>query len=115
MIFATLLFQALLFQHGGLLTLGVNTINMGLGGLFGATIWRTPRVPEIIRAFVAGFGGILVPALLMAVEFSLSGYGKGFLYLAGIYAVAAAIEGMMTVTVTAFLRKVKPKLLWRPA
>ncbi|MCI0366519.1 MAG: energy-coupling factor ABC transporter permease [Phycisphaerales bacterium] len=114
-IFATLLFQALLFQHGGLLTLGVNAINMGLGGLIGAIIWRTPLAPHSARAFAAGFAGIMIPALLMAAEFSLSGYGKGFLYLTGIYAITGAIEGALTVTITAFLQKVKPKLLWRAA
>lgn len=36
-VFTALLFQSLLFQHGGLLSLGVNVINMsagGCGGLF---------------------------------------------------------------------------------
>ncbi len=40
-IFAALLFQTVLFQHGGLLSLGLNAINMGAGALLAAFLWRT--------------------------------------------------------------------------
>ena len=33
-VFAALLFQSLIIQHGGLITLGVNAINMGAGAFF---------------------------------------------------------------------------------
>lgn len=110
-VFVTLLFQALLFQHGGLLSLGLNTLNMGCGSLLGWWIWRVGPLPEALRAFAAGFAGILVPAFLMAAEFSFAGYGKGFLYIASIYLVAAAIEGAATVFMVSFFRRVKPELL----
>jgi cobalt/nickel transport system permease protein len=110
-VFVTLLFQALLFQHGGLLSLGLNTLNMGLGSLLGWWIWKAAPLPEAFRAYAAGFVGILAPAFLMAAEFSFAGYGKGFYYIAGIYTLAAAMEGVATMFMVGFFRRVKPELL----
>jgi cobalt/nickel transport system permease protein len=107
-IFATLLFQALLFQHGGLLSLGVNSFNMGAGSLLGWALWRMPGLPDAGKALGAGFLGVMIPALLMAAEFSLSGYGKGFYYVAAVYLVAATIEGALTAAAVAYFRRVKP-------
>lgn len=110
-VFVALLFQSLLFQHGGLLSLGVNVINMSSGAAGAYLIWRARPVPEAVRAFLAGFAGIVLPALLMAVEFELSGYGRGIYYLMGLYAVVAAVEGILTVVIVKFFRKVEPELL----
>ena len=110
-IFAALLFQTFLFQHGGLLSLGLNAVNMGTGALLAAGLWRTGLGPDAIRAFLCGFLGVLVPALLIALEFSLAGYGKGFLFMAALYSGAAALEGVLTTVAVSFLRGAKPALL----
>ena len=111
-IFATLLFQSLLFQHGGLLSLGVNAINMGVGSLLAWAIWMTPGLRDYPwKAFGAGFLGVMAPALLMAAEFSVSGYGQGSYYLAIVYFGVAMIEGMLTVTAIVYFRRVKPAIL----
>jgi cobalt/nickel transport system permease protein len=110
-IFAALLFQTLLFQHGGLLSLGLNALNMGTGALLAAMLWRTGLGPDAVRAFFCGFLGVLVPALLIALEFSLAGYGKGFLFMAALYLGAAALEGVLTMVAVSFLRGAKPALL----
>jgi cobalt/nickel transport system permease protein len=110
-IFAALLFQTLLFQHGGLLSLGLNAVNMGTGALLAALLWRTGFGPDAIRAFSCGFLGVLVPALLIALEFSLTGYGKGFLFMVALYSGAAALEGVLTMVAVTFLRGAKPALL----
>jgi cobalt/nickel transport system permease protein len=110
-VFTALLFQSLLFQHGGLLSLGINVINMSAGAVAACLIWRVRPLPEVFRAFLAGFTGILVPALLMAVEFELSGYGRGIYYLMSVYAAVAAVEGILTVVIVEFFRKVEPELL----
>lgn len=110
-VFIALMLQAVLFQHGGLLSLGLNTINMGLGALAGALVWRTPGTPSGVRAFAAGFAGIMVPASLMIGEFILAGYGKKLLFLAAVYGVLAALEGGLTASATAFLKKARPELL----
>ncbi len=110
-IFTALLFQSLIFQHGGLLTLGVNALNMGAGAYVAWLIWRMWKVPEYIRAPLAGFSGIIIPALLMTAEFRLSGYGRGIVYLFAVYLVAAFIESAITFSAVKFLRRVKPEIL----
>jgi cobalt/nickel transport system permease protein len=113
-IFAALIFQTMLFQHGGLLSLGLNAANMGAGALLAGMIWRAGLGPERLRAFVCGFVGVLTPALLIAAEFSLTGYGKGFYFMAALYLGAAALEGALTMASVAFLRGARPVLLEQP-
>jgi cobalt/nickel transport system permease protein len=110
-IFTTLLFQALLFQHGGLLSLGVNALNMGLGALAASLIWKAPALPDVVRGAGAGFVGTYLPALLMVGEFQAAGYGKGFAAIAAVYLAVAAIEGALTATAVTFVRQAKPALL----
>ncbi len=112
-VYTTLLFQALLFQHGGLLSLGVNALNMGLGALAAAAAWKMEFLPESARSFAAGFVGTMLPAVLMAGEFYLSGYGKGFAVIAAVYAGVALIEAAVTSFIVSFLRRVKPAVLMR--
>jgi cobalt/nickel transport system permease protein len=110
-VFATLLFQALLFQHGGLLSLGVNALNMGAGALAAWALWSAPLLSAPLRAFAAGFTGTLLPALMMAAEFALTGYGRGFAVLAVAYVAAAAVEGAVTAAAVAFFQRTKPEIL----
>jgi len=110
-VFIALLLQALLFQHGGLLAVGLNTINMSLGALAGWAVWRTPGLPGPARAFIAGFAGILIPALLMGAEFMLVGYGRRVLFLIVLYAAIAALEGGLTASAVVFIQKTEPSLL----
>lgn len=108
---ATLVFQAFLFQHGGLLTLGMNALNMGGGALAAAALWRAGIGPETLRAFCCGFLGILIPAAGIASEFSLAGYGKGFYFMIVFYLGAAILEGLLTGGIVAFLRRTRPAVL----
>lgn len=110
-LFVALLFQSLLFQHGGFITLGLNTLNMGAGAVAAGAIWRSMPGSDAVRAFVAGAVAILIPAFLMGVEFAATGYGRGMLYLLGVYAIVAAVEGALTATAVGFLRRVQPEVL----
>lgn len=110
-ILAALLFQSLIFQHGGLLSLGLNALNMGAGAAAAYLFWQWKKIPEPARAFGAGALGILIPAALMGIEFNLSGYGKGIFYILTIYGIAAAIEGAITLSAVAFFRKVNPGIM----
>jgi len=112
-LFAALLFQAVLFQHGGLLSLGLNALNMGTGALLAAALWKVPLKPEPWKAFVCGFTGILVPALLIASEFYFIGYGKGFLFISVLYLGAAIVEGILTAAIVSFLHSARPALLYQ--
>ncbi len=110
-IFAALLFQTILFQHGGLVSLGLNALNMGTGALFAAALWRSDIGAEAVRAFLCGFAGVLIPALMIAVEFAFTGYGKGFYFMAALYTGAAVLEGILTMAIVGFLRRSRPAIL----
>ena len=110
-VFVALLFQSMIFQHGGLLSLGLNVLNMGAGALVAYLLWRIVVLPESLRAFLAGFMGILTAAFLMACEFQLSGYGRGIFYILSLYVVVAIIEGVLTSIIIAFFRRVKAPFL----
>lgn len=113
-VYASLLLQAVLFQHGGLLSWGVNSLNMGAGALLGWLCWRMPALPRPARGFLAGFAGTQIPALLMAGEFALAGYGKGFYVISGLYLVVALVEGAVTSATVTFLDRTQPQVLGRP-
>lgn len=110
-VFVALLFQSLIFQHGGLISLGLNAVNMGAGAAVGWIVWKMSRLHKKVRAFAAGFTGILLPAFLMAFEFHLSGYGRGVVYIAYIYSIAALVEGLLTLSIISYFVKVKPMIL----
>ena len=110
-LYACLLFQTLLLQYGGLVALGVNALNMGLGVFAAWGIWRLVPTPLPLRAALAGALGTLLPALLLAWEFELADYGRGFYVVAALYAAVAALEGAVTALVVGFLRRAKPDML----
>lgn len=113
-LFLALLLQALLFQHGGLFSLGLNTLNMATGAFLAAIVWRAGRLAESLRALWAGVAAVLAPALLLGLEFRLSGYGPGMLYLLPPYAAVALLEGFLTVAAVGFIRRVQPEILLDP-
>lgn len=110
-IFAVLILQTFLFQHGGFVSLGVNVVNMASGGLAAAAIGRFLPGPLGLRAAFAGFVGIFLPVLLLLGEFRIAGYGRSILLLAGAYAMIGILEGAFTAMVLAFLARAKPELL----
>lgn len=109
-IFVDLLFQALIFHHGGLLSLGVNTLTMGSGAMAGWMVWKIPRLNPKVKSFACGFFGIIVPALLLAIILVYR-YGKGMTTMATVYLPAAVIEGLLTVFIFYYFQKVKPELI----
>lgn len=110
-IYTVLLFQSFIFQHGGLITLGLNALNMGAGAYFAYMIWKWKVLSEFARALLAGAAGIMVPVAMMGFEFMLVGYGTGILFLFSIYIIAAIAEAILTLSVVKFFRKVKSDIL----
>ena len=111
--------QALLFQFGGITTLGINTLNMALPAvicyyLFGWGVKKSSgRLRFIITAFASGCCAILFAGIL--VGFSLYLNGDAFLPAAKLLVAAhlpvMLIEGILTATCALFLRKVRPELM----
>ena len=112
-IFITLLFQSLIFQHGGLISIGVNALTMGSGALAGWLVWDLVSMNQKVKAFLCGFFGIFIPALFVSLLFYFLNYGKGMAFFMSVYIPAAAIEGALTTTAVAFFYKVEPGLLKR--
>jgi cobalt/nickel transport system permease protein len=111
--------QALLFQFGGITTLGVNTLNMALPAVVCYYIFGngmkpgTGRSVIIASAFGAGFSSVLMSGIL--VGFSLYLTGEAFLPAAQLMVAAHLpvmfIEGILTAACVLFLTKVRPELL----
>ena len=115
----SLFLQAILFQYGGLTTLGVNTFNMALpavlcAALLGGVIRKTRSNQAILFAgFAGGAGAVVLSTGLLAL--SLWTAGEGFIVIAGTVAVAhlpvAVLEGLVTGSILVFLKSVKPEAL----
>jgi cobalt/nickel transport system permease protein len=111
--------QAVLFQFGGLTTLGVNTLNMAAPAVAAHYLLRPlvlggSRSAATVAGFLAGALGIVGAAALMAL--SLTTTGEEFSAVAKALLVAnvpvAAAEGVVTAFVVVFLVKVKPELIY---
>jgi cobalt/nickel transport system permease protein len=113
-----LLLQVILFQFGGITTLGVNTLVMALPALlcfyaFSKPVRGKNHVRALIAAFFAGAIGILVAGVLVA--FCLVFTGEQFFNVAKLFIITHTpvmiVEGVLTAIIVGFLRRVKPALL----
>lgn len=112
---AALTLQALLFGFGGLSTLGVNVLVMGVPALIAAAAFRAPRpCSAALRGAVCGALAIVCGVLLMALALWLSG-GAAFMSLIGMVMLAhlpvIAIEAAMTAAIVGSLQRARPALL----
>ena len=112
-IFVILLFQSLIFQHGGLLSVGINTLTMGSGAMVAWGVWKSFKFYKQIKSFLCGFLGILIPAVFISVIFIISNYGKGMAFIVSVYIPAAVIEGLLTMVIFNYFNKVRPEILSR--
>ena len=121
-----LFFQAVMFQHGGMSTLGINAVIMGLPAIVAYYIFRLRcRIPRKRQfwnkalAFISGASAVLLSAAIFAsiavVTISPeldAATERTAIYLSlGSYLVQALVEGTFTVMIVSFLEKVKPELL----
>jgi cobalt/nickel transport system permease protein len=113
-----LILQALLFQYGGLTSLGVNTMIMAFPAVicsyaFGNGIRSGHSVVSMSSSFLCGLLGIILSGLLLAL--SLVFAGEYFLGVAKVAVIAhlplMVIEGLITALVVKFLKRVKPEML----
>jgi cobalt/nickel transport system permease protein len=110
-LFVALLLQGLLFQFGGLLSLGVNTAVMGSAALTGWAVFRAlPRRWYLVSAFAAGFLAVLAGATLVTAALFLS---SGDLALtAGLIFAAnlplALVEGLISAFIVLFFARTLP-------
>lgn len=117
-IIVALILQAVLFQFGGITSLGVNTMIMALPAvivfyLCNNKIRNDATAISTFFSFFAGSFSVLLSALLMAA--SLIFTGESFMQVAKLAIIAhmpvMAIEGIITAISVNFLKKVKPEIL----
>jgi cobalt/nickel transport system permease protein len=121
-----LLFQTIFFQHGGLSTLGINAVIMGVPSLIAYYLWSLRKISVFENPFSYNFLAFLSSSLSLflsalifvfitltniapdldidtektAIVTSLTGYG-----------IQAIIEGILTVMLISFLTRVKPEII----
>lgn len=119
-IFIGLLLQAILFQHGGLTTLGMNTIMVSIPAIIAHKLFAGLLVKKKNISLSAGLAGassvILTVAILSIVLFlSSSSYGEGFLSVINILAIGhiplAIGEAILTSFIIAFIHRTRPNVL----
>lgn len=124
-----LFFQAVMFQHGGLSTLGLNAIIMGLPAILAYYLFclrdrlgGNKRLLTAVLSFGAGAGAVLLSASMFAIllittispDIDADTERKAILLSLTGYGIQAAIEGVFTLMLISFLERVKPELLGTP-
>jgi cobalt/nickel transport system permease protein len=113
-ILVSLFLQAILFQFGGLTTLGVNTCNMSIPAVISYYLFR-PLIKKnlFLTGFLSGFFSILLACLF--VSLSLISTNKYFLNIAKtitlVHLPIAFIEGIITGFILTFLKKTKSEIM----
>ncbi|QEK13370.1 cobalt transporter CbiM [Crassaminicella thermophila] len=117
----SLFFQAVMFQHGGLTTLGVNAVIIGIPAVVSSFIYRNGKkyLKNDFLAFITGVIGTGFAVLLffLTIIYSIPAEIDAAAEKMAIYASVTAhmplmlIEGVFTVLVIRYIKKVKPELL----
>lgn len=117
-ILVALVLQGVLFQFGGITTLGVNTFNMALPAiicfyLFNRGVRGENNFIALMMAFVCGFLAILLSGVMVAAALVFT--GEPFIQVAKLIIIVhlpvMILEGVLTVFCIGFLRKVRPEIL----
>jgi len=113
-----LVLQLLLFQHGGVTTLGVNACVMGLGALSAAACYQLPRPRRPgLRAGLAAAVGTCVALALYGCVLLTAGRALEAVAWAtlGFHAPVIVLEALVTASAVSFLDRVQPELVRGPA
>jgi cobalt/nickel transport system permease protein len=118
-IFVALGLQALLFQFGGITTLGVNTLNMAFPAVICHYLFKrgvrqgSQRLVFISAAFACGFCAVFFYGLLVGLSLYLTGdaFFPAAKLLFAAHLPVMLIEGLLTAMCATFLKRVKPELL----
>ena len=117
---AILILQSLLFQDGGLLALGANTMNMALIGVWAGWLPYRMLSKSSFRTagvFVGGLLSVLASAVAAIVELRLSGVAMSPAVVggsSGVFLVTGIMEGLITVTVLQAVERLNPGWLRVP-
>jgi len=114
-----LIIQALVFNDGGLFTLGANILNMAVfGTMAGYMVYRLLLFltgKRTLSAGIAGWFSVVGAASLCATELAASGTAPArfvFPAMAGVHALIGIGEGIITAAVVGFVLRARPDLLY---
>jgi len=116
-ILIALTLQAVIFQFGGITSLGVNTIIMATPAvichyMFSTMIWKKP-VLSWVSGFASGFFAVFMSAILVGI--ALMSTDENFLEISSLVVIShtpiMVIEGIVTAFFITFLKKVQPSML----
>ncbi len=120
---SVVIIQCLIFQDGGLLALGCNIINMGLiPSYLGYFLYRVvtagqfSSVKAYVGAILACVLAIEAGAILVPIQAGLSGvlavpFSTFLITMVGVHFLVGFVEGLITVTVLAYLQQVRPDVV----
>ena len=116
--------QALLFQDGGLVVLGINLLNMSIASVLAGygVYWLARKIGAsfthlLIGGFIAAWLSVIVAAASTALMLGLSGTTPLALALPtmiGVHMLIGIGEGLITVFALSFIRAARPALLQMP-
>jgi len=120
---SVVIIQCLIFQDGGLLALGCNIINMGLIPCYlGYFLYRIVTAGQFssLKAYVGAILACVLAveagAILVPIQAGLSGvlavpFSTFLITMIGVHFLVGFVEGLITVTVLAYLQQVRPDVV----
>jgi len=121
-----LFFQAVMFQHGGLTTLGINAVIMGVPAIIAHYIFRLRKLGNkggrkktAVFGFLSGAIALGVSVVLFVVilltnlpaDINIATERAAIYTLAIAHLPLIVIEGIITAMLTVFLQRVRPRIL----
>ncbi len=114
--FISLFLQALIFGHGGVLTIGANSFNIAFTGcVVGYYLYRFLEklfpLLKILWIFLTSLFIYIIGSLFLFLELFISGrvsFSKSLVFFILIHIILGVVEGIFTVFMISFLNKVKP-------
>lgn len=117
-IFVGLLLQAVLFQHGGLTTLGANTLMLVVPALLSYKLFHAIRNrPVFLRGALVGGLSVMITVAILVVLLLLTDlrFGEGILSVINILVTGhlplVVIEALVTGSALKLIEKAKPEML----
>jgi cobalt/nickel transport system permease protein len=117
-IFVGLLLQAVLFQHGGLTTLGANTLMLVVPALLSYKLFHAMgNRPVFLRGALVGGLSVMITVAILVVLLLLTDlrFGEGFLSVINILVIGhlplVVIEALVTGSALKLIEKAKPEML----
>ena len=117
-IVVALTMQALLFQHGGVTTIGINAVNMGVPALISYLVFRSGmnlkvKRKEMLFGAIAGGIAVMLAVLFLAVELLATGdeFSEVMKLVVLAHLPIIGIEAIFTGVIAGFFAAVKPEML----